>query len=100
MARRSVDKRPLSTTRAKRRGCICQTEVVMLLQFSLAALLMQAAPTAVEPHLAGSSRPTPTDIAGFAVLRFLSTWRSAWLQGSDLYGFGHTDTRLRDVHCH
>src|SRR4051812_1002895 len=71
----------------------------MLLQFSLAALLMQAAPT-VEPRLAGSSRNTPTDIAGFAVLHFLSTWRSAWLQGSDLYGFGHTDTRLRDVHCH
>ena len=73
----------------------------MLLQFSLAALLMQAAPTAVElEHLAGSSRNTPTDIAGFAVLRFLSTWCSAWLQGSDLYGFGHTDTQLRDVHCH
>ena len=41
-----------------------------------------------------------TDAAGYAVLRFLSTWRSAWLESVGWRGNNTTFIRLRDVHCH
>lgn len=73
----------------------------MLLHTALAALLLQAAPLS-ESRLAAASKPydAATDAAGYAVLRFLSTWRTAWLESGDWRSSGHTDIRLRDVHCH
>jgi len=71
----------------------------------IAALLLQAAPLS-QPRLAASARDSAahydarTDAAGYAVLRFLSTWRTIWLETGDWGGLGHTDIRLRDVHCH
>ncbi len=41
-----------------------------------------------------------TDAAGFAVLHFLSTWRTAWLQSTAMASYGYTDIRKRDIHCH
>jgi len=72
----------------------------MLVQLSL-ALLLQADPS-FQPRLAGvvSTSNAYTDAAGFAVLRFLSTWRTAWLQSVEYQGYGHNEIRLRDDHCH
>lgn len=72
----------------------------MLVQLSF-ALLLQADPS-FQPRLAGIpfSANAITDAAGYAVLRFLSTWRTAWLQSVEYQGYGHTDIRLRDDHCH
>lgn len=84
------------------------------------ALLLQVVP-AWQPRLAASPRTDSlnnvtmrsplrldpawhataiTDAAGYAVLTFLSTWRTAWLESADWRGYGHADIRLRDVHCH
>jgi hypothetical protein len=74
----------------------------MLLHVSLAALLLQAA-TGQQPRLSASPRSdgnAATDAAGYAVLGFLTTFRTAWLESSDWRGYGHADIRLRDVHCH
>src|SRR5438128_537728 len=66
-----------------------------------AAALLQAAPL-MQSELAASTRPynAATDVAGYAVLHFLSTWRTAWLQGGEWQGSSNTDIRLRDDHCH
>jgi len=79
-----------------------QTSRVMLIRLSLSALLLQAASVSAQPSLAGSSRSSTNavDLAGYAVLSFLSTWRTAWLNGSELGDHGRTEMRLRDVHCH
>src|SRR5678815_1365423 len=65
----------------------------MLVQLSL-ALLLQADPS-FQPRLAGvvSTSNAYTDAAGFAVLRFLSTWRTAWLQSVEYQGYGHNEIR-------
>jgi hypothetical protein len=65
------------------------------------ALLLQAAPLS-QPRLAASPLATDalTDVAGYAVLHFLSTWRTAWRESVDLRSYGHVDVRLRDDHCH
>src|SRR5215831_7053914 len=76
----------------------------MWLYIPLATLLLQVAPLS-QSRLSTTS-PSPetnemrTDAAGFAVLRFLSFWRTAWLEGGDWQSHGRTDIRLRDVHCH
>src|SRR5262245_43715190 len=72
----------------------------MLVQLSL-ALLLQADPS-FQPRLAGVSTTSNrfTDAAGYAVLNFLSTWRTAWLQSVEYQGYGHNEIRLRDDHCH
>ena len=76
------------------------TAIAMLLQLSL-ALQLQADPS-FQPRLAGVpvSANAITDAAGYATLRFLSTWRTAWLQSGAFEGYGQTYVRLRDDHCH
>jgi hypothetical protein len=73
----------------------------MWFHIPFAALLLQADPS-LQPRLAGLPSPANavTDAAGYAVLRFLTTWRTAWLESVDWRGYGHTDIRLRDDHCH
>jgi hypothetical protein len=73
----------------------------MWLNIALSALLLQAAPQQ-QPQLAASPRSgnAYTDAAGYAVLNFISTWRSSWLASADWRAYGHANTRLRDVHCH
>lgn len=72
----------------------------MLVPIAL-ALQMQADPS-LQPRLEGvpvaSNRIT--DAAGFAVLSFLTDWRTAWLGSVDWRGLNSTDIRLRDDHCH
>lgn len=72
----------------------------MLVQLSF-ALLLQANPS-FQPRLAGVAFTSNaiTDAAGYAVLRFMQTWRSAWLQSGAFEGYGQTEIRLRDDHCH
>jgi hypothetical protein len=72
----------------------------MLLPLSL-ALQLQADPS-FQPRLAGVpiTSNAITDAAGYATLRFLQTWRSAWLQSGAFEGYGQTYLRLRDDHCH
>ena len=66
-----------------------------------AALLLQANPS-LQPRLAGvaSTSSAATGAAGYAVLRFLQTWRTAWLESVNWQSYGHNDIRLRDDHCH
>lgn len=74
----------------------------MLLHISL-ALLLQADPLSQlsQSRLGTSSNiEGRTDAAGYAVLRFLQTWRTAWVASDNWRGLGPTDIRLRDVHCH
>jgi hypothetical protein len=73
----------------------------MWFNIPLAALLLQAAPVQ-QPRLAGLSRSSEaiTDAAGYAVLHFVATWRTAWLESDAWRGYGHADLRLRDDHCH
>ncbi len=72
----------------------------MWFQIPIAALLLQAASS--QPQLASSSRhvESATDAAGYAVLRFLSGWRTAWLESVGSAGDKTSYIRLRDVHCH
>ena len=78
----------------------------MWLYIPLATLLLQVAPLSQSHLSATSPSPVPktnemrTDAAGYAVLRFLAFWRTAWLDGGDWQSHGRTDIRLRDVHCH
>src|SRR5215467_214115 len=76
----------------------------MWLYIPLATLLLQVAPLSQSRLAATSSSPVTnemrTDAAGYAVLRFLSFWRTAWLEGGDWQSHGRTDIRLRDVHWH
>src|SRR5262249_19894795 len=79
----------------------------MWFHISVAALLLQAASPSQssqssQPRLAGYTGSTnaATDAAGFAVIRFLSSWRTAWLESGDLLGAPRSEVRLRDVHCH
>jgi hypothetical protein len=73
----------------------------MWFHISVAALLLQANPS-LQPRLAGvaTTANAATDAAGYAVLRFLQTWRSAWLESVTWQSYGHNDIRLRDDHCH
>jgi hypothetical protein len=67
------------------------------------ALLLQADPSSrlSQSRLGAMSNiEARTDAAGYAVLRFLQTWRTAWLASDDWRGLGRTEIRLRDVHCH
>jgi hypothetical protein len=93
--------RPLSTSHADPTGSNAATIHHMWFQTSVTALLLQVAPTS-EPRLAASPRATAAavDAAGHAVLNFLTTWRTAWLESVDTRGFGYMRIRLRDVHCH
>jgi len=63
----------------------------MLFHLSL-ALQLQADPS-FQPRLAGvpSTSNRFTDAAGYAVLNFLSTWRTAWLQSVEYQGFCHNE---------
>ena len=72
-----------------------------MLAHLLLALQLQANPS-FQPRLAGvpSTANAYTDAAGYAVLTFLSTWRTAWLQSVEYQGYGHNEIRLRDDHCH
>ena len=72
----------------------------MLVHLAL-ALQMQADPS-LQPRLEGVpvAANTITDAAGYAVLSFLTTWRTAWLGSVDWRGSSSTDIRLRDDHCH
>lgn len=72
-------------------------------RITFAALLVLS--TSAAPH----RRPTPAhptppdaivDAARSAVVRFIATWRTAWLESTDAHSFGFSDLRLRDVHCH
>lgn len=76
------------------------TNIAMWSSIPIAALLLQAAGS--QPQLASSSRDVEsvTDAAGFAVMRFLSGWRTAWLQSVGSAGDNNNYIRLRDVHCH
>src|SRR5215467_15136363 len=78
-----------------------RTTMPMLFHISFAALLLQANPS-LQLRLAGvaSTSNAATDAAGYAVLRFLQTWRSAWLESITWQSYGHNDIRLRDDHCH
>src|SRR5947207_15960773 len=61
-----------------------QPTTTMWFQISITALLLQAGPTP-QPRLAGSARASElsvTDQGGYAVLGFLSTWRTAWLESA------------------
>lgn len=72
----------------------------MLVPLSL-VLQLQAAPS-FQPRLAGvtTSSNAITEAAGSAVLRFLSTWRTAWLESVGREGYTPNKVRLRDDHCH
>jgi hypothetical protein len=72
----------------------------MLVYISL-ALQLQADPS-LQPRLEGVpvASNAITDAAGYAVLSFLTNWRTAWLGSVDWRGAGSTDIRLRDDHCH
>ncbi len=72
----------------------------MLVPIAL-ALQMQADPS-LQPRLEGVpvASNAITDAAGFAVLSFLTDWRTAWLGSVDWRGLNSTDIRLRDDHCH
>lgn len=71
----------------------------MLLHISIALLLQAATPQ--QPQLASSpTSESVTDAAGYAVLHFLATWRSAWLESVGWSSHDNTGIRLRDVHCH
>jgi len=73
----------------------------MWLRISLTAAFVLPTSLASAPRL---TPPEPNDViadaARGAVLHFLSTWRTAWLQGGDWQGFAMSEIRLRDVHCH
>jgi len=73
----------------------------MWLRISLTAAFVLPTSLASAPRL---TPPKPNDViadaARGAVLHFLSTWRTAWLQGGDWQGFAMSEIRLRDVHCH
>jgi len=67
------------------------------------ALLLQADPLSQlsQSNLGAMSNiEARTDAAGYAVLRFLQTWRTAWVASDGWRGLGATEIRLRDVHCH
>jgi hypothetical protein len=72
----------------------------MLVHLAL-ALQMQADPS-LQPRLEGVpvASNAITDAAGFAVLGFLTDWRTAWLGSVDWRGGNSSDIRLRDDHCH
>jgi hypothetical protein len=72
----------------------------MLVHIAL-ALQMQADPS-LQPRLEGVpvASNAITDAAGFAVLSFLTDWRTAWLGSVDWRGGNSSDIRLRDDHCH
>lgn len=71
----------------------------MLLHIALPALLLQAEPRPqARPVSSPPSAEMRIDAAGYAVLRFLTTWRTAWLQSGASQVFDAT--RLRDIHCH
>ncbi|HXT16778.1 MAG TPA: hypothetical protein VN706_14160 [Gemmatimonadaceae bacterium] len=72
----------------------------MWLHIPLAALLMQAAPSQQARTANAPSGVEVLEAANSAVLRFLTTWRGAWLEGADATSRGRSDIRLRDVHCH
>ena len=77
-----------------------QTIDTMLVPLSL-VLQLQAAPS-LQPRLSGvtTSSNAITEAAESAVLRFLSTWRTAWLESVGREGYAPNDVRLRDDHCH
>ncbi|HEY9226470.1 MAG TPA: hypothetical protein VIP11_07490 [Gemmatimonadaceae bacterium] len=73
----------------------------MLLHAGIVALLLQAGPALQSGNSSSPAAPNPAiDPAGFAVLRFLSTWRTAWLQSDSWRSHAATPVRMRDVHCH
>ncbi len=74
----------------------------MWLHISL-ALLLQADPLSQfsQSRLGAISNiEARTDAAGYAVLRFIQTWRTAWLASDGWRALALTEVRLRDVHCH
>ena len=82
-------------------AALSQTTQPMLLHIRIAALLLQVVQPS-QPQVAASPRSAEmrTDAAGYAVMHFLGTWRSAWLESVGWRGSGTTFIRLRDVHCH
>ena len=72
----------------------------MLVHIAL-ALQLKADPS-LQPRLEGVpvASNAITDAAGYAVLNFLTSWRTAWLGSVDWRGSSSTDSRLRDDHCH
>ena len=72
----------------------------MLVHIAL-ALQLKADPS-LQPRLEGVPVATNaiTDAAGYAVLNFLTSWRTAWEGSVDWRGSNSTDWRLRDDHCH
>ena len=73
----------------------------MWLRYSLAAVIVLPTSTARLDRL---TSPKPSDAIAEAahgvVLHFLSSWRTAWMQGGDWQGYAMSEIRLRDVHCH
>jgi hypothetical protein len=72
----------------------------MLVHIAL-ALQLKADPS-LQPRLEGVpvASNAITDAAGYAVLNFLTSWRTAWEGSVDWRGSNSTDLRLRDDHCH
>ncbi|MGH7618371.1 MAG: hypothetical protein ACREPM_14200 [Gemmatimonadaceae bacterium] len=76
------------------------TRIHMWLHIGLVALLQAVPPSQTRLGAATPPYDAATDAPGYAALRFLTTWRSAWLASVDWRGYGHADVRLRDDHCH
>ena len=76
----------------------------MWLRISIAALqvLSSSASSASSASHGAITRPSDAivDAAKGAIIHFLSTWRTAWLESTDIQPYGPTEIRLRDVHCH